>query len=78
MKEVILKPLSSGSKEAIISNWFFEEGDHVEAGEDLVEVSFDGLVFNVIVPSSGTLAEVYFEVGDVVEVGEVIAEIEED
>lgn len=77
MKEVILKAPTQNVVEASIAHWFFEEGDKVEKGQDLVEISFDGMASILPAPASGTLAEVYFETGEVVEIGEVIAGIED-
>ena len=38
MIEVTLDPLANGMQEATVHYWFFEEGDHVEEGSDLLEV----------------------------------------
>jgi len=77
MKEVILKSPVKDVVEASVAHWYFEEGDKVEKGQDLVEINCDGVTYNLPSPASGTLIEVYYEAGEVVEVGEVIAEIEE-
>ena len=77
MREVILKVPARDVVEASIAHWHFEEGDKVEKGQDLVEISCDGVSYNIPCPASGTLSEVYFEAGEVVDLGEVIAEIED-
>ena len=62
---------------AVISYWNFEEGDPVEQGDSLVEVTVDNETYNVLCPCPGILNEVFFEEGDEVEPGEVLATIEE-
>jgi len=78
MAKVILPEFGEGTREVTVSYWHFEEGDKVEEGEDLVEIATDKSTFNVSVPCSGILTEVYYEEGDIVEVGGVLANIEEE
>ncbi len=78
MAEVRLPELGEDVKEATVSFWHFEEGDRVEEGRDLVEMTTDKATFNVPATASGTLAEAFFEEGDVVQVGEVLAIIKEE
>ncbi len=77
MAEIRLPELGEDVKEATVSFWHFEEGDRVEEGQDLVEMTTDKATFNLPATASGTLADVFFEEGDVVQVGEVLAIIEE-
>jgi len=78
MLEVRLKSVSPDVTEAAINYWHVEEGDYVEKGQDLVEISLNGASYNMLSPGTGTLAEVYFDAGQTIEIGEVIAEIEEE
>ncbi|MFH0771273.1 MAG: biotin/lipoyl-containing protein [Candidatus Omnitrophota bacterium] len=78
MAKVILPALGGGAREATISYWHLEEGDIVEEGEDLVEITTDKSTLNIPAPCSGILTEVFFEEGDIVEVGEVLANVEEE
>lgn len=78
MKEVTLPELVDGMKTAVISYWYVEEGDPVEEGQPLVEVTVDNESYDVISPVDGILNEVFFEEGDEVEVGETIATIEDE
>ena len=75
MKEVTLEPLANGMQEGTISNWYFEEGDSVEEGVDLVEIISEEGSFKITAPCSGVLGEVYFSEGDTVIVGDIICEI---
>lgn len=77
MARVILPEIGEGVKEAAISYWHFEEGDRIEEGEDLVEITTDKSTFNIPSPCSGVLTEVFFEEGDIIEAGEALANIEE-
>ena len=65
-------------EEAIVSTWHFEEGDEINEGDDLVEMTTDKATFNVPSPRQGILHEILAEEGDVVQVGEVLAVLEEE
>lgn len=76
--DVFLEPLAEGMEEATINYWYYEEGDRVEEGSDLIEVISELGTFKIPAPSSGILGEVYFPEGETVSVGEVLCEIEEE
>ena len=78
MIEVTLDPLANGMQEATINYWFHEEGDHVEEGNDLLEVTSEEGTFKIQAPFAGILGEVYFSEGETVSVGEVLCEIENE
>ena len=78
MKKVILSELGEGIEKVTISYWYVNEGEHIEEGDNLVEVATDKEVFNIPSPYSGIVSQIFFEEGEVVNVGEVIALIEED
>jgi len=63
--------------EASVSFWYFDEGESVEEGEDLLELITDKATFNVPAPVSGKLVEILVGEGDVVKVGEAICRMEE-
>ena len=77
MVKVYLPELGEGIEKATISYWYFQDGQEVKEGEDLVEMATDKATFNVPSPATGILSEVLFEEGDSVNVGEVLATIEE-
>jgi len=64
--------------EATISFWYFSEGEHVEKGEDLVEMVTEKATFNVPAPSAGCLEEILAAEGDQVSIGEVLAIIQSE
>ncbi len=78
MTEVSLRNLSKEYEEATIQNWFFEEGDPVAEGDDLVELLTEDGVVTLPAPVSGVLAEVYYDEGEVVSSDELLCVIDED
>ena len=77
MTNVYLPELGEGIEKATVSFWYFQEGQEVKEGEDLVEVSTDKATFNVPAPVSGLLAEVVIAEGDTANSGEPLAIIDE-
>ena len=78
MKEVMLEGLSKNTEEGTVQTWFFEEGDAINEGDDLVELTTEDGVVTVTAPISGILAEVYYDEGEVVAKGEVLCVIDDD
>ncbi len=77
MHNVTLPELGQGVEKAVVSFWFFAEGDSVNEKDDLVELTTDKAAFNLPSPCSGKIAQIIFHEGDTVKVGEVLALIEE-
>jgi pyruvate dehydrogenase E2 component (dihydrolipoamide acetyltransferase) len=77
MTKVVLPELSEGIDKAIISYWYFKEGEKVTEKDDLVELTTDKATFNLPSPCSGTVSEIFFHEGDTVNVGELLAIIED-
>ena len=78
MIEVILKGLAAKIEEATLQTWFFEEGDAVNEGDDLVELTSETGVVTIQARATGILAEVYYDEGEVVTKGEVLCTIDEE
>ncbi len=76
MTEVVVPDFSEDIEEITVNNWYFEEGDAVQKGDNLVEVTTGSSTYQIAAPVSGIVSEIFFEEGDDVEVGEVIATIE--
>ncbi len=74
--EVRLPSLGDGVAQAVISQWLVREGDSVDEGSDLVEMSADTAVFHVPVPRRGRVREILADAGEVVGVGSVIILLE--
>jgi len=62
--------------QATVSFWYFEEGETVAEGEDIVEMVTDKATFNVPCPVAGKVVEVRAHDGAKVKVGEVLGVIE--
>ncbi|MFH1023278.1 MAG: lipoyl domain-containing protein [Planctomycetota bacterium] len=60
-------------EEATISQWCCDEGEHVEKGEDLVEIAFDENTHTLPAPVAGILIEIKADNGAAVKVGGTIA-----
>jgi len=73
---VRLPELDEKSGEAAVSFWYYDKGEKVAKGEDLLEVVTDKATFNVPVPESGTLAEVGAAEGQGVQPGDLLGVIE--
>ena len=67
-----------GGSVARVAEWLFEEGEHVEEGETLLEVIGDLESLEIPCPCSGILVERRVEEDEVVRVGEPVAVIEGD
>ncbi len=79
MGEVIFDNVPEDVLHAIVQYWHFKEGDHVEEGEDLVELKTnDNKAFTISTPVSGILIERLFTEEDEVEIGEILAQIQEE
>ena len=64
--------------EGTITEWYKNEGDHVEAGEPLLQIETQKLTNDVEAPVSGTLVKILAQVDDTVTCQEPIAEIQPD
>jgi pyruvate/2-oxoglutarate dehydrogenase complex dihydrolipoamide acyltransferase (E2) component len=78
MVEVLLEGLAAHVEEATILNWFFEEGDAVNEGDDLVELQTEEGNITIQAAGTGLLAEVYYDEGEVVARGEVLCTIDDE
>lgn len=78
MVEVVLDGMASHLEEATIQSWFIEEGDVVNEGDELVEITTEDGTFTITSPAAGILAEVYYDEGEVVARGEVLCTIDDE
>ena len=78
MTKVILPELGEGITKAMVSYWYFQDGEKVGEKDDLVELTTDKATFNLPSPCSGVITEIFFREGDTVNVGEALAVIEEE
>lgn len=62
--------------EASVSFWYFDVGETVKEGDDLLEVVTDKATFNVPAPAAGKLAEIAAGEGDVIKAEALLGVIE--
>lgn len=76
MPEFRLPKLADTLVEGTVTRWLKREGEHVDAGEPLVEVETDKVNTELEAPFSGVLTEILADEGATVPVDEVLAQIE--
>ena len=62
-------------KEGTVERWLKEDGDTIEKGEAIVEITTEKLTNELEAPESGIL-KIIADEGEVIECGEEIAELE--
>jgi len=77
MIKVVLPELGEGIAKATVSYWFFKDGEMVNQGDDLVELTTDKSTFNLPSPCKGVVSEIMYSEGDSVNVGQILAVINE-
>src|SRR5213080_2353285 len=75
--EVVMPRLSDSMEEGTILRWLKSPGDHVERGEELVEIETDKANMVYEADAGGTLIELVASEGDTLPIGEVIARVGE-
>jgi pyruvate dehydrogenase E2 component (dihydrolipoamide acetyltransferase) len=77
MREIVMPQFGETIEEEItINRWLKNVGDHVEAGEPLLEVETDKATLSVEAAESGTLSRVVVESGRAVKPGTTIGYLE--
>ncbi|MEI6792358.1 MAG: multifunctional oxoglutarate decarboxylase/oxoglutarate dehydrogenase thiamine pyrophosphate-binding subunit/dihydrolipoyllysine-residue succinyltransferase subunit [Actinomycetes bacterium] len=74
--QVTLPAMGESVNEGTVLEWLKNEGDQVEIGETLVEVSTDKVDAEIPSPANGTLLKIHAEPGETVEIGALLAEIQ--
>ena len=75
--EVTFPEMGEEVEDVTISRWLVGEGEHVNAGDPLLEIATDKVDTEVPAPVSGTLLSVNFGEGEIVDLNAVIAVIGE-
>ncbi len=74
--QIEMPAMGESVTEGTVLEWHKQEGDQVEEGETLVEVSTDKVDAEVPSPATGTLTRILKGPDDVVKIGEALAELE--
>lgn len=64
--EVVMPKLGLTMTEGTIENWFVNEGDQIEQGDPIAEISSEKLNSEVEAPASGTVIKILAQTGDVI------------
>ena len=73
--KVVLPELGESVTEGIVVEWRVAEGDAVEAGQTLLDVTTDKVDVEVPAPAAGRVSRIVAAPGDTVEVGALLAEL---
>src|SRR5436305_636166 len=73
--EIQMPAMGESVSEGTVLEWHVAEGDTVEEGQTVVEVSTDKVDAEVPAPTSGTVTKILAEPDEEVDVGAVLAEI---
>src|SRR5438093_583692 len=74
--QITMPQMGESVSEGIVLTWHKQEGDPVEKGETVVEVSTEKIDAEVPSPASGKLAKIMVQEDETVQVGGVLGEIE--
>jgi pyruvate/2-oxoglutarate dehydrogenase complex dihydrolipoamide acyltransferase (E2) component len=74
--QIQMPEMGESVTEGIVLEWHVAEGDFVEEGDTVVEISTDKVDAEVPAPAAGTITKLLVEVDDEVPVGAPLAEME--
>ena len=72
MTDFHLPDLGEGLPDAEIVKWQVKVGDHINAGDDMVEMSTAKAVVEVPAPYTGTVTKLFGEVGDIIKTHDML------
>jgi 2-oxoglutarate decarboxylase len=74
--QLLMPEMGESVTEGTVLEWHVSEGDAVEEGQTMVEVSTDKVDAEVPAPASGTVTKIMVQVDEEVDVGKPLAEID--
>jgi 2-oxoglutarate decarboxylase len=74
--QLLMPEMGESVTEGTVLEWHVSEGDAVEEGQTMVEVSTDKVDAEVPAPASGTVTQILVQPDETVEVGKPLAEID--
>src|ERR687896_2460217 len=74
--DIEMPQMGESVTEGTVLEWHKNEGDFVEEGETVVEVSTDKVDAEVPAPASGTITKILKQEDETVEVGATLAELD--
>src|SRR2546426_12836229 len=76
--DIEMPAMGESVTEGTVLEWHVSEGDSVEEGQTMVEVSTDKVDAEVPAPASGTVTKILVQPDEEIEVGKTMAEIDPD
>ena len=73
--QVVMPEMGESVTEGTVLEWHVNEGDSVEEGQTVIEVSTDKVDAEVPAPTNGTVTKLLVEPDDIVKVGQALAEM---
>src|SRR5215217_2385353 len=73
--QLLMPEMGESVTEGTVLEWHVSEGDSVEEGQTMVEVSTDKVDAEVPAPASGTVTKILVQADEEVDVGKPMAEI---
>src|SRR3954451_22877715 len=74
--QLLMPEMGESVTEGTVLEWHVSEGDSVDEGQTMVEVSTDKVDAEVPAPASGTVSKIMVQIDDQVAVGKPLAEID--
>ncbi len=74
--QLLMPEMGESVTEGTVLEWHVSEGEEVEEGQTMVEVSTDKVDAEVPAPASGTVTKIMVQVDEEIEVGKPLAEID--
>src|SRR5262245_47154974 len=74
--QLLMPEMGESVTEGTVLEWHVSEGDSVEEGQTMVEVSTDKVDAEVPAPASGTVSRILVAPDETIEVGKPLAEID--
>jgi multifunctional 2-oxoglutarate metabolism enzyme len=74
--QLLMPEMGESVTEGTVLEWHVSEGDSVDEGQTMVEVSTDKVDAEVPAPASGTVTKILVQIDDQVDVGKPLAEID--
>jgi len=76
--DIVMPQLGETVSEGTVGRWYKAAGDHVDAGEQLLDIESDKAAMEITAPATGRLLRILIDTGTTVPVGTVLATLQSD
>lgn len=73
---IVVPDIQTGTEALRLCGWRLDEGEFVVAGDPIIELVFPGIMFDVVAPGTGRLAELNAAIDSKVYPGDILGWIE--